>query len=162
MRLSTPSEEQVTVVATRSFEQRQRTHDLTIEGVHSYYVNAGETPLLVHNCLVTVYHYTNKSGYNGIRAGNPYKIKPGDSKNGAGPFFTTRSPADLTAPGAFKKLGITNEKSQYVMELKVPQSALVPLRGDRGKFIFAIPAGVTVARARVRYFGPTTGWKAAP
>ncbi|WP_404786855.1 RHS repeat-associated core domain-containing protein [Streptomyces pristinaespiralis] len=160
MRLSTPSEEQVTVVATRGFEQRQRTHDLTIDGVHSYYVNAGETPLLVHNCLVTVYHYTNKSGYNGIRAGNPYKIKPGDSKNGAGPFFTTRSPADLTAPGAFKKLGITNEKSQYVMELQVPQSALVPLRGDRGKFIFSIPAGVTVARARVRYFGPTTGWKA--
>ncbi|MFI8436171.1 RHS repeat-associated core domain-containing protein [Streptomyces sp. NPDC079020] len=160
MELSTPSDEKVTLVAARYFEQRQRTHDLTIDGIHAYYVNAGETPLLVHNCLVTVYHYTNKSGYNGIRAGNPYKIKPGDSKNGAGPFFTTRSPADLTAPGAFKKLGITNEKSQYVMELQVPQSALVPLRGDRGKFIFAIPAGVTVARARVRYFGPTTGWKA--
>ncbi|MGW8995124.1 RHS repeat-associated core domain-containing protein [Streptomyces zhihengii] len=160
MELSTPSDDRVTLVATRAFEQRQRTHDLTVEGVHAYYVGAGEIPLLVHNCLVTVYHYTNKSGYNGIRAGNPYKIKPGDSKNGAGPFFTTRSPADLTAPGAFKKLGITNEKSQYVMELQVPQSALVPLRGDRGKFIFAIPQGVTVARARVRYFGPTTGWKA--
>ncbi|WP_251052977.1 MULTISPECIES: RHS repeat-associated core domain-containing protein [unclassified Streptomyces] len=160
MELSTPSDEKVTLLASRYFEQRQRTHDLTIDGIHAYYVNAGDTPLLVHNCLVTVYHYTNKSGYNGIRAGNPYKIKPGDSKNGAGPFFTTRSPADLTAPGAFKKLGITNEKSQYVMELQVPQSALVPLRGDRGKFIFAIPAGVTVARARVRYFGPTTGWKA--
>ncbi|MES9589200.1 EndoU domain-containing protein [Streptomyces sp. NPDC094045] len=28
---------------------RQRTHDLTVDGLHTYYVLAGETPVLVHN-----------------------------------------------------------------------------------------------------------------
>uniref|UniRef100_UPI0032EC967B hypothetical protein n=1 Tax=Streptomyces sp. HSW2009 TaxID=3142890 RepID=UPI0032EC967B len=27
----------------------QRTHDLTVSGVHTYYVVAGDTPILVHN-----------------------------------------------------------------------------------------------------------------
>ncbi|WP_240957783.1 hypothetical protein [Streptomyces barkulensis] len=33
----------------RSFTKRQRTHDLTVQGIHTYYVLAGETPVLVHN-----------------------------------------------------------------------------------------------------------------
>ena len=112
-------------------------------------------------CEVTVYHYTDKGGYNGIRSGDPYQIKPGDSKNGAGPFFTNLSPDELTEPGAFKKkLGITNEKSQYVVEAKVPKSALVPLRGGRGAHIFSIPGGISVPRPKVRYIGPTSGWSA--
>ncbi|MFF2126026.1 RHS repeat-associated core domain-containing protein [Streptomyces olivochromogenes] len=39
-----------TVEKTRYFERRQRTHDLTVTGIHTYYVAAGNTPLLVHNC----------------------------------------------------------------------------------------------------------------
>jgi RHS repeat-associated protein len=112
-------------------------------------------------CEVTVYHYTNKDGYNGIRSGDPYQIKPGESKNGPGPFFTNLSPDDLTEPGAFKKkLGVTNEKSQYVVELKVPKSRLVPLRGGRGAHVFSIPGGISVPRPKVRYIGPTSGWSA--
>lgn len=112
-------------------------------------------------CEVTVYHYTTKDGYNSIKSGNPYQIKPGDSKNGPGPFFTNLSPDDLTEPGAFKrKLGVTNEKSQYVVEFKVPKSQLVPLRGGRGAHVFSIPGGVSIPRPKVRYIGPTSGWSA--
>ncbi|WP_329409813.1 polymorphic toxin-type HINT domain-containing protein [Streptomyces sp. NBC_00704] len=50
MRLRTPSGDTVELTAVRHFEQRQRTHDLTITGIHSYYVAAGSTPVLVHNC----------------------------------------------------------------------------------------------------------------
>ncbi|MFJ8310312.1 MULTISPECIES: polymorphic toxin-type HINT domain-containing protein [unclassified Streptomyces] len=151
----------VTLQANRAFSKRTRTYNLTVADVHTYYVLAGATPVLVHNSNcpdVTVFHYTDKKGFNGIRSQSPYRIDPGDSKNGAGPFFTTKSPDDLTAPSAFKKLGITNAKSQFVMQFTVPRSSLVPLRGDRGQFIFTIPQGVTIPRPNAPYFGPTNGW----
>ncbi|MFJ1910297.1 polymorphic toxin-type HINT domain-containing protein, partial [Streptomyces sp. NPDC088156] len=50
MRLHTADGESVELESTRRFDERQRTHDLTISGIHAYYVHAGETPLLVHNC----------------------------------------------------------------------------------------------------------------
>jgi RHS repeat-associated protein len=40
----------VKITATRHFTQQQTTYDLTISGVHTYYVLAGATPVLVHNC----------------------------------------------------------------------------------------------------------------
>ncbi|MFF7264881.1 polymorphic toxin-type HINT domain-containing protein [Streptomyces sp. NPDC008159] len=39
----------VPVVKTREFTERQRTFDLTISDIHTYYVLAGATPVLVHN-----------------------------------------------------------------------------------------------------------------
>lgn len=39
----------VTVRANRAFGKQARTYNLTIEGLHTYYVLAGETPVLVHN-----------------------------------------------------------------------------------------------------------------
>ncbi|MEU5977150.1 RHS repeat-associated core domain-containing protein [Streptomyces sp. NPDC047315] len=50
MRLTTPEGATAVLDDTRYFEKRQRTHDLTIESLHAYYVLAEETPLLVHNC----------------------------------------------------------------------------------------------------------------
>nr|WP_243088382.1 RHS repeat-associated core domain-containing protein [Streptomyces sp. 891-h] len=38
------------VTKTHRFTKQQRTHDLTVAGVHTYYVLAGATPVLVHNC----------------------------------------------------------------------------------------------------------------
>jgi hypothetical protein len=40
----------VQVTALHHYAKRQRTYDLTIDGIHAYYVLAGDTPLLVHNC----------------------------------------------------------------------------------------------------------------
>ncbi|MFJ7990533.1 DddA-like double-stranded DNA deaminase toxin [Streptomyces sp. NPDC096351] len=40
----------VQITALDRFTKRQRTHDLTIEDIHAYYVLAGATPVLVHNC----------------------------------------------------------------------------------------------------------------
>ncbi|MFG2716574.1 ricin-type beta-trefoil lectin domain protein [Streptomyces goshikiensis] len=37
------------VVATRAFGDRQPTYNLTVASIHTYYVLAGETPVLVHN-----------------------------------------------------------------------------------------------------------------
>ncbi|MFE6775286.1 polymorphic toxin-type HINT domain-containing protein [Streptomyces sp. NPDC057702] len=49
MRLRTPDGTTVEVAATRHFTQHQRTHDLTVAQVHTYYVAAGKAPVLVHN-----------------------------------------------------------------------------------------------------------------
>ncbi|MFI2030963.1 polymorphic toxin-type HINT domain-containing protein [Streptomyces buecherae] len=49
MSLRTPDGTTVKVAATRHFSELQRTHDLTVSGVHTYYVVAGRAPVLVHN-----------------------------------------------------------------------------------------------------------------
>lgn len=50
MTLRTADGDQVTLATTRQFEKRQLTHDLTLTEIHTYYVLAGATPVLVHNC----------------------------------------------------------------------------------------------------------------
>ena len=40
----------VQVGAIKVYRGEQRTHDLTVDGIHAYYVLAGDTSLLVHNC----------------------------------------------------------------------------------------------------------------
>ncbi|MBB5121784.1 RHS repeat-associated core domain-containing protein [Streptomyces eurocidicus] len=51
-RLRTADNGAVTVQSATHFRKRQRTHDLTVSGTHTYYVLAGTTPVLVHNCDV--------------------------------------------------------------------------------------------------------------
>ncbi|WP_406000906.1 polymorphic toxin-type HINT domain-containing protein [Streptomyces sp. NBC_00829] len=50
MLLRTPEGKTSPIESLRFFDKRQRTHDLTINGIHTYYVLAGATPVLVHNC----------------------------------------------------------------------------------------------------------------
>ncbi|MCP9959050.1 polymorphic toxin-type HINT domain-containing protein [Streptomyces sudanensis] len=49
MELRTPDGDAVPVKAVHRFDERQRTHDLTLTEIHTYYVVAGATPVLVHN-----------------------------------------------------------------------------------------------------------------
>ncbi|MFB7982444.1 RHS repeat-associated core domain-containing protein [Streptomyces vinaceus] len=49
MVLRSPEGKTVPLRSLRFFEKRQRTHDLTVQDVHAYYVLIGQTPVLVHN-----------------------------------------------------------------------------------------------------------------
>ncbi|MGW4728486.1 polymorphic toxin-type HINT domain-containing protein [Streptomyces shenzhenensis] len=49
MTLRTDKGTDARVTEARHFSERQTTHDLTINGTHTYYVLAGATPVLVHN-----------------------------------------------------------------------------------------------------------------
>ncbi|WP_193783144.1 DNA/RNA non-specific endonuclease, partial [Streptomyces sp. E5N91] len=51
--LRTSAGTHVQVAAVSHYTKRQRTHDLTIQDIHAYYVLAGATPILVHNCGAT-------------------------------------------------------------------------------------------------------------
>ncbi|MFJ8582613.1 polymorphic toxin-type HINT domain-containing protein [Micromonospora sp. NPDC093277] len=48
--LRTSAGTHVQVEAVRAFTQQRRVHNLTIDGIHTYYVAAGNIPVLVHNC----------------------------------------------------------------------------------------------------------------
>ncbi|MFI1578649.1 RHS repeat-associated core domain-containing protein [Embleya sp. NPDC020630] len=62
--LQTSSGAWVQVDGVRIYRQRQRTHDLTIDANHTYYVFAGASPVLVHNSNCTEYSewYDNGAG----------------------------------------------------------------------------------------------------
>lgn len=55
MTLLTEEGETVIVTANRSFAKRARTYNLTVDDLHTYYVLAGETPVLVHNSNCPLY-----------------------------------------------------------------------------------------------------------
>ena len=63
----------VQITAVDHYTKRQRTHDLTIDDVHAYYVLADETPVLVHNCSGIVYRNLrpDENPANGLVAKNP-------------------------------------------------------------------------------------------
>ncbi|MFI6259039.1 DNRLRE domain-containing protein [Micromonospora zamorensis] len=42
--------ERVEVVGTKSWTEVRRVHNFTVDGIHTYYVAAGEADVLVHNC----------------------------------------------------------------------------------------------------------------
>lgn len=49
MTLRTEDGHEAKIATARHFTKQQITHDLTVSGVHTYYVLAGATPVLVHN-----------------------------------------------------------------------------------------------------------------
>ncbi len=53
--LTTPGDGRAKVAATRSYTARIQTFNLTVDTVHTYYVLAGSTPVLVHNSNCPVY-----------------------------------------------------------------------------------------------------------
>jgi RHS repeat-associated protein len=52
MRLHTATSATATISSVRIWHRQHLTHDLTVSVTHTYYVLAGATPLLVHNCNV--------------------------------------------------------------------------------------------------------------
>lgn len=56
--LSSPDGRRIQVAAVHRYTSTQIMRDLTVDGLHTYYVLAGNTPILVHNCdegVATVY-----------------------------------------------------------------------------------------------------------
>ncbi|MGW2787717.1 polymorphic toxin-type HINT domain-containing protein [Streptomyces populi] len=63
MTLRTDKGDTVIITGNRSFTQRARTYNLTIDGLHTYYVLAGRTPVLVHNsggCLPALRNWSSQ------------------------------------------------------------------------------------------------------
>jgi hypothetical protein len=76
------------VRANRPYDDYARTYNLTVKGLHTYYVLAGKTPVLVHNATCSV--PISKERWHHIWKGHVNrKLNPGKSK------FTTTSKAKI-------------------------------------------------------------------
>ncbi|NXY96974.1 ricin-type beta-trefoil lectin domain protein [Streptomyces sp. BR123] len=62
MTLRTDNGATVPVTATRTYTGINETYNLTVADLHTYYVLAGETPVLVHNCGGSLYEAGGKHG----------------------------------------------------------------------------------------------------
>jgi hypothetical protein len=57
MTLRTDTAAVVTLRAVRDFQQKLEVRNLTIDGIHTYYVLAGNTPVLVHNSACSTFGF---------------------------------------------------------------------------------------------------------
>ena len=142
--------------------ERVTVFNFEVEGDHNYYV--ADSQLLVHNCEVTVTHFTTKSGYNKIMGGGPkgsitLKASSPAKGNPSGVYVTPMSLADITKkPGGFKSyLGLTREKSEYMIQFKVPASQVAGrLKGGRGHVWYS-PTDLVISRSNIVAHGKVPG-----
>ncbi|WP_395292956.1 ricin-type beta-trefoil lectin domain protein [Kitasatospora hibisci] len=75
-RLTTTTGESVTVTAVRMVHNEARMYNLTVADLHTYYVLAGNTPVLVHNTCPTAYKLSLDPGApKGSGANQAYQIR---------------------------------------------------------------------------------------
>lgn len=111
-----------------------RVHNLTVDVDHTYYVVAGTTSVLVHNCdgaapedPQSLYHYTNEAGHDGIISSGELRPSlkannPKDARYGDGQYLTdikpgTKTPGQLSA--AFLRVPWAGKKFSHYVEIDV-------------------------------------------
>ncbi len=107
MTLRTDEGHTVIVTGNRSFTKRARTYNLTVDGLHTYYVLAGETPVLVHN------------------SGGCPEIGPGWFPYGSG-----KIPSGWSGPNMTKKFKKNDSKQGFVWRAPKGQDSVRIDRGD--------------------------------
>ncbi|MEU6467616.1 HYD1 signature containing ADP-ribosyltransferase family protein [Streptomyces sp. NPDC046976] len=142
--LRTSTGTHVQIVAVAHYTKRQRTYDLTIDGVHTYYVLAGKTPVLVHNsngCPTSLYHYTNEAGHDGITGSGELRASlkadnPKDARYGDGQYLTDIKPGTKTLgqlSAAFLRVPWAGRKFTHYVEIDV--RGLNVVEGRPGVFV---------------------------
>ncbi|UQA97088.1 hypothetical protein K9S39_39135 [Streptomyces halobius] len=110
----------VRVEANHAFEKHARTYNLTVNGLHTYYVLAGETPVLVHNSgghtpengMVTVGRWMSPAEHQAM-------METGMVQRGGGGFTYVVYPASRDAY-------ISARPGSVYVEFDVPKSSLIP------------------------------------
>ncbi|MFI9384811.1 DNA/RNA non-specific endonuclease [Kutzneria sp. NPDC052558] len=153
------------VTSILAYHQTETTYDLTIDGLHTYYVDAGNTAILVHNCgtdgsSATADSYGAGGGirYRGLDdAGRPTgaaasidasMIKAGTKANNSirPPGFTGGRPIGNQARGHLigNQLGGSGDVPENLVTLThIPANTPV-MRGFEGRIRSAVDAGEVV------------------
>ncbi|MEJ3743812.1 DNRLRE domain-containing protein [Actinomycetes bacterium KLBMP 9797] len=99
----TPDGGTVSVLDTRSWTETRRVHNLTVDGVHTYYVTAGDADVLVHNCATRAAGGTAGSGKITLlgRKGDieDYMKKHGGTKGFSADFLNIKGTQHARYPG---------------------------------------------------------------
>jgi hypothetical protein len=106
-----------------------------------------------------IFHYTDRDGFNSIRAAIDWRFKahqppPGDTNPPRACYFTTRGPETKNLS---QKLRVPKRKLEYVFVFE-EAGDLTPLRGNRGEWILYFAEDYVVRRDRQRYHGPSKGY----
>ncbi|MFD9359778.1 polymorphic toxin-type HINT domain-containing protein [Streptomyces sp. NPDC060031] len=109
----------VAVTANKAYEAHTRTYNLTVEDLHTYYVLAGTTPILVHNSghtpgegMVTVGRWMSSAEHEAM-------VRTGKVQRGGGGFAYVVYPASRDAY-------ISARPGSVYVEFDVPKSTLIP------------------------------------
>ena len=108
--------------------------------------------------MTSTFHFTDKSGYNAIRATTDWRFKasqPPPETHPFGAYFTTLPP---DTPKLAKKLLIARSKIECVFSFE-DAGDLTALRGGRGQFIFFSETDYIVEAKRQRFSGEAEAWK---
>jgi RHS repeat-associated protein len=120
MTLLTDAGSTVIVTANRPFTKHARTYNLTVDDLHTYYVLAGQTPVLVHNSgghtpgdgMVTVGRWMSGAEHQAM-------METGMVQRGGGGFTYVVYPASRDAY-------ISARPGSVYAEFDVPKSSLIP------------------------------------
>ncbi|OPC76479.1 hypothetical protein B4N89_46455 [Embleya scabrispora] len=107
--LQTPEGTQVQITATRTLSRGLRTHDLTVDGDHTYYVGVGSVATLVHNCGESIYEAGGKH--------KPTSTKTSRGENSAEPK-NGQAALDNSVqvkPTSTRRVGVDKENGQIVV-----------------------------------------------
>jgi hypothetical protein len=131
------------------------TIDVPRSTLHTYYVLAGDTPVLVHNCgngtasdvaggtgpRQTLYHYTTEDGLNGIRSSNELwastrAANPRDARYGNGQYLSDIVPGTLR-PGQLSRafLGHPFSGRRFTHYVEIDVTGLNVVKGRDGVFV---------------------------
>ena len=96
-------------------------------------------------------HFTDKDGYNGIRATPTWRFTAAQPRGNhpIGAYFTTLT---ARAPNLAQRLGVPKRKTEYLFTFD-GDHGLKPLRGGRGEFIFYSESDYEVVPERQRFCG---------
>ncbi|MCH0561468.1 polymorphic toxin-type HINT domain-containing protein, partial [Streptomyces sp. MUM 16J] len=101
--LRRPDGTNVTVTAAHNFHQHKTSYDLTVGTLHTYYVLAGATPVLVHNCNGAKLELTYKPDW------SPEQIAAADEKvaalNAAPQLIVTKVQRSGSAADVWRRAG---------------------------------------------------------
>jgi hypothetical protein len=111
--------------------------------------------------VLNVFHYTDKDGWNAIRAGDVWRFKmsqPRDPNRPLGVYFTNIEPTKVNLRTLYKRIRVPKAKQEYVFWF-LDIDGLTQLNGGHGRDrrIYFSPADYCVNKKRQRYGDITNG-----
>ena len=168
--LRLPNGHTARIRTVRDYTGHTVTYNLTVTDLHTYYVLAGTTPVLVHNACGepsgggTIFsHFTDAGGVKGIAGvdvsgmsvGQTIEVRGlqfgtgsnGFMATGSGDMFATDLGRDAT-PGQLGRIGIFGDKQNYVIQFSQEAAfdhGVRPSMNPGNSSIYTFPGGTTLS-----------------
>jgi hypothetical protein len=106
---------------------------------------------------MSLFHYTDRDGFNGIRSQPTWLFRAERQRSSHlpnGAYFTTLELNEPTAALFFARTRIPRSKRGFVFQFR-DAGDMIPLDGDRGRFVLYSPRDYPVEPGRQEFSGET-------